>query len=194
MEFTGWPGRPAGPPGERLLMHSVMDFIRREHERLRHLTPPETKPMGLGTVRFIGHTESSPQQVIARARAVMAVINENSFTEWPDIGIWKRELPVWFVEQCAPEMTQDEAEAELARRMALNAAERAKVANEARWTLANWLYWLEPENRQWFWWDAAILAPNHFAVAVEVVEWPFPSGALIWLFRVAGARELRPEE
>jgi hypothetical protein len=74
-------------------------------------------------------------------------------------------------------------------------AEQAKAEIEKDWSLENWLYWMEPSNRQWFWWDAKVLQEHdHIALAIQVEAWPFPWGALRWLFRAAGASAVEAEE
>jgi hypothetical protein len=55
---------------------------------------------------------------------------------------------------------------------------------------ADWLYWLEPSERQWFWWDAAVERPDALRVIVEVAGWPAPLGAHDWLLLAAGAIEV----
>jgi hypothetical protein len=52
---------------------------------------------------------------------------------------------------------------------------------------------LHPNQRLWFWWDAAVLTEHDFVVAVETHEWPFPSGALKWLLRASGADTVEAE-
>jgi len=73
--------------------------------------------------------------------------------------------------------------------------EQRKAEIEKDWSLENWLYWMQPSNRQWFWWDAKVLEDyDHIALAIEVEAWPFPWGALRWLFRAAGASAVEAEE
>jgi len=99
-------------------------------------------------------------------------------------------LPAWFVERSAPERSREEAERWLAWWRSLPASEQARVAREQDWALADWLYWLEPAERHWFWWDAVIENPEILRVIVEVPGWPVPLGALEWLLRAAGAMEV----
>jgi hypothetical protein len=106
---------------------------------------------------------------------------------WPSVERWSRLLPAWFVEGCAPERDQDEAEQWLAWWRTLPADEQARVSSEQRWSLADWLYWLEPSERQWFWWDAAVEDSTRLRVMVEVSGLPAPLGALLWLLRASGA-------
>jgi hypothetical protein len=48
------------------------------------------------------------------------------------------------------------------------------VERERPWSLSEWLYWFERENRQWCWWDAKVLNADLLAFAAEVESWPFP--------------------
>ena len=57
----------------------------------------------------------------------------------------------------------------------------------------DWLHWLEPDNRTWFWWDAAVTQDDALRVMVEVPGASAPLGALEWLFKASGAGEVRPE-
>lgn len=78
-------------------------------------------------------------------------------------------MPEWFVAACSPERT----------------------AEKTSWTLADWLYWMEPDERQWFWWDARIDGEGATTVLVEVPRWPSATGALEWLLRAAGASSVK---
>lgn len=131
--------------------------------------------------------------VLARAREVMAVLLDESGPPWPSVEAWRDKLPNWFVQACGRERSA----AELARWLdwwrALPAEEQSRATREQRWSLADWLYWLGPSERQWFWWDAAVEDPDNAVVMVEVPGWPAPLGALDWLLRSAGAFEVLHE-
>lgn len=58
------------------------------------------------------------------------------------------------------------------------------------WSLADWLHWLEPSQREWFWWDAFLQSRNTLLERVQVNGWPTPLGALEWLLRVCGATDV----
>lgn len=103
-------------------------------------------------------------------------------------------LPRWFVEASAHEMSKEEAEKWLARWRNLPPAQQAKEEAEKAWALSNWLYWFEDGNRQWDWWDDAVQDANTIQVAAEVKCWPFPWGALRWLFKASGATQVDAEE
>jgi hypothetical protein len=53
---------------------------------------------------------------------------------------------------------------------------------------------MQPDMRQWFWWDAIISDESTIKIAVQVNEYPFAWGALEQLFKAAGATAILPEE
>ncbi len=71
--------------------------------------------------------------------------------------------------------------------------EQDRLERDEPWSLEGWLYWMEPINRFWFWWEACATRDDHAVVAVEVTEWPFPWKALSWLLRAAGATSVGAE-
>jgi len=87
-------------------------------------------------------------------------------------------------------MSSEEAE----RRITLPDDEQERLEAIEGWSLSSWLYWLQPAERQWRWWDALIKDDDTVIVAVEVDGWPFPWGALAWLFKGCGADSVEPEE
>jgi hypothetical protein len=174
-------------------MSTFQERIANERRHLLDGPAPDEKPGGLGTVRFLGWCSGSAEQIIERAKAVLTVVNQHSAGEWPTDQTWRELLPAWFVARCGPELSQEEAEAEMARRKKLPPEEQKRAAEEG-WSLLNWIYWFQPENRYWYWWDAKPLDDKVLVVVVEAHEWPFPSGALAWLLRAAGAERVEAEQ
>src|SRR5205085_11603936 len=125
---------------------------------------------------------------------VLQVVLSQSPVGWPTLDEWRRLLPDWFVEKCAPEKTKDESDRWLKWWRSLPWDEQVRVNEELRWSLADWLYWFEPKQRYWYWWDARVESPDLIRLAVEVREWPFPWDALKWLFRASGAESVAAEE
>jgi hypothetical protein len=169
---------------------------RLEKER-RHLTEgpaPDEKPGGMGTVRFIARCPGNAGQVLDKAKAVLKAVNQHSTGAWPSDDQWREFLPEWFVSRCAPELTQEQAEAETARWRKLSREEQVRWEEERQWSVGNWVYWFEPTNRAWYWWDGVAIDDATLVIAVEVDNWPFPWGALAWLFRAAGANRVEAEE
>jgi hypothetical protein len=68
------------------------------------------------------------------------------------------------------------------------------VSRRESWGPADWLHRLRPEERQWFWWDAAVVGDDLLRVVVEVAGRPAPLGALRWLATAAGAVDVVEEQ
>jgi len=132
---------------------------------------------------------------LERVKSVLRIVDEAAVTGRLMEMSWRANLPDWFTSGCAPLISPEESAHNLAWRKSLPLEEELRVARETDWSLDAWLYWLEPERREWLWWDAkALIDVDHVVVAVEVDSWPFAWGALRWLFRVAGASDLNAEE
>jgi hypothetical protein len=173
---------------------SFQELLQREWRHLTYGVDPGEHPGGLGTNRFIARSKYNSQQTLDRAKAVLKIVNENSAGEWPSDARWRELLPDWFVSRCAPEMTKEEAQAETIKWRKLTREEQVRWDSEHQWSLGEWLYWLQPGKRQWYWWDGVALDDNTAVIAVEVQDWPFPWGALGWLLRAAGADEVEAEK
>jgi hypothetical protein len=164
-----------------------------EIERLRFSPSPEAKPGGLGIVKFVGRCPGLSSEILTKVKVVLALVSEKSVSQWPSMDEWRNLLPLWFLERCAPSMTMEQAEAWLAWWRGLSEEERRRVEQEKEWSLEDWLYWMEPDNRSWTWWDGCGKDADNLAVALEVTEWPFPWGAFRWLLLAAGAIEVESE-
>ena len=173
------------------------DVSRLEAELQRLQSGPRLgeKPSGVGTVRFVARCPLGSTDVLARATSLLKTIDKIALTDWPADEQWASKLPEWFTSACASPITQEQAERWLAWWKGLRANEQARAEIEKDWSLESWLYWMQPGNRQWFWWDAKALDDcDHILVAVEVEAWPFPWGSLRWLFKAAGASALEADE
>jgi hypothetical protein len=173
-----------------------MNQGRLEKEGMRLAKSPglEEKPTGMGTVRFVAKCSGNAGEVLSKTKELMTVVNHNSIPHWPSDVAWRRLLPNWFVARCSPEKSQKEAEEWLAWWKSLSRDEQKKIEATNAWSLLNWLYWLEPDNRQWYWWDGIVLDHDTLMVAVEVDSWPFGWGDLSWLLRAAGASQVIAEK
>jgi len=166
-------------------------------EERRHLKSgprPGEQPGGVGLVDAVAACGGDAVQVLDRVREVLAVVIDHQLGEWPATDEWRSQLPGWFVDACAEEMTQDQAEAWLAWWKSLPADQQRAASRETGWSLADWLFWLKPGERQWFWWDARAETSDRLRATVEVPAWPVPLGALEWLLRAAGAAAVAVEE
>jgi hypothetical protein len=146
---------------------------------------------GVGTIDVVA-TAPAPESVLGRCREVLAVVIDHQAGDWPDVSAWRELLPSWFVEAC-PDESPEETERWLAWWRSLPREQQVEAERARAWSLADWLYWLEPDERQWFWW-AATVEDDALRVAVELSGWPAPLGALEWLLRTAGATTVTVEE
>lgn len=169
--------------------------LQNELRRLETGPSPGEKPGGVGTVRFDVSTAAGAEEVLRRAKQVLQVIDKAILDGWPSTEGLVPQLPGWFTAACAPPMSREQSDEWLARWRRLPPDEQVKAQNELKWSLDDWLYWMEPANRQWFWWDAEVAGDKKLAkVAIEVEGSPFPWAALRWLLVAAGAFAVEEEE
>jgi hypothetical protein len=162
-------------------------------EELRHLTDgprPDERPGGAGTISLLASGGTDARTVLARCRSVLRAVLDHSAGEWPAAQEWRSLLPAWFVAACAPERSREELEQWLAWWRTLAPDDRARADAERPWALADWLYWLMPSERCWFWWDAEVRPGGTLLVLVEVPGLPTALGALDWMLRAAGATDI----
>jgi hypothetical protein len=62
------------------------------------------------------------------------------------------------------------------------------------WSLLNWLYWFRPQDRQWYWSRAECSDASTIIVEIQPDGWPYPHGALDWLFIASGAQRVETDE
>lgn len=175
-------------------MTGIRKRLESELRRLADGPLPSEQIGGIGTVRFIARCTGDASDILERVKQILIIIDTESIAGWPAEDEWKNILPNWFVSVCAPSRTREQAEQWVTWWKTLPPDEQARVKKEKKWALDDWLYWMQPDNRQWFWWDAKALEDvTSIVVAVEVDGWPFPWGALRWLFIAAGAIDLNAE-
>ncbi|MFF0266904.1 hypothetical protein [Kribbella sp. NPDC004536] len=126
-------------------------------------------------------------ELLSRCTEVLEVVLQRPEPAWPDLSVWQRVLPAWFVQACAPERTAEEAQADLIRWRTLSPAEQKCADEESRWSLSDWLWWLEPDNRTWYWLGADLIGRHQLLIYLETDGDPSPTGAIHWLLKAAGA-------
>jgi hypothetical protein len=161
-------------------------------EELRHLRTgpdPDERPGNVGVVSVVASCRGDADTIAQRAREVMVTVVSQPTDQWATTSDdrWQSILPDWFVAACATPQSAEDAERWLSWWRSLPADEQPRAAQQRAWTLADWLYWLHPGERQWFWWNATIVDSDTLRVTVEVLGWPAPIGALRWLLTAAGA-------
>ncbi|MGJ0482494.1 hypothetical protein [Pantoea agglomerans] len=169
-------------------------------ERSRLKKPPQSidKTTGVGIARFIVSCKDV-SKVLGLAKKVMIIVNDYSTQKWPSLKEWSTFLPYQFVNGFVAEPTEKEKEKWNESWSELSYGEKlAEASNDNEWTLASWLSWLEPDGREWFWWNAVLfdepLNNSHFIIEVTTLDLYFMSGALKWLFKACGALNVISED
>jgi len=166
---------------------------KRELQRLRSGPRPGETPGASGLDRIAVRSEGNAAEVIAQCKEVLTSVLMYGAETWPSLASWEQILPGWFVRQFAPRESTADAERWLTWWRELPPAERAKAQEERRWTLEDWIGWLRPGEREWWWWDARVTGEQSAIVEVEVDDWPHATGALRWLLRASGATAITSE-
>jgi hypothetical protein len=162
---------------------------RSELERVQWGPEPGQPVGGIGSVRIVARAPGQAEEVLYKAKEAMAVVASVNGDTWPSIEKWRELLPKWFVEACPPEPSKEQI-----GKFLLKSPEERRAEADMFTDLGSWLYWFQPENRYWFWWDGAVADEDTIIVAIEVTEWPFPWEALRWLLRAAGASSVEAEQ
>lgn len=160
-----------------------------ELERLSGQGPSEPPP-GLLPFEIDATTDGDAAAVLARVREVLAALIGQDPHSWPELEGWSRLLPGWFVAASAAEESAAERQARGVLWASLSPDERDEAERNERWSLDDFLYWFEPENRQWWWWGAEILGPGKLRAHLVAEDRTVADEALQWLFRAAGAHDV----
>lgn len=115
---------------------------------------------------------------------------EQTGEAWPSVEQWGMLLPTWFVLACAAPISSEEAEAWLQRWRQMPESDRLQAEDAKPWSLADWLYWMEPGQSVWRWARATQHGPVDLEVVLSVEGVPAPLGAFRWLAKTAGAKDV----
>jgi hypothetical protein len=164
-----------------------------ELRRLQKGPRSDEDPGGIGTVTLVGLCRMNAPEVAERCRNVLTVVLSSRVDAEAPLHHWDTSLPSWFVQACAPEMTLQEMERWLEEWRAMTPEQKRISGQSERWSLANWLHWFQPSERQWEFWDCQA-EPGMVRLRLQLDAWPFTHGALDWLLRAAGAHHVISEE
>jgi len=131
-------------------------------------------------------------EVLRRAKGVLVVVDQTACSgAWPALEVWLQLLPEWFGSAFLPERTPEEDAAYLQWWDGLDYAQKQQAhAKPTQWRLSNWLYWLHPDRRMWYWWDDQVLDESTCSVTLLVADLPFPEETFKWLLHAAGATSI----
>lgn len=161
-------------------------------DELRHLGSgphPGQRPGGIGLVTLRA-TATDPAATLDRTKEVLRTVLTPGEHGWRTAEEWADELPCWFVDRCAPESPAGQRSEWLTWWRNLDPSGRSEAAERQAWSLDDWLFWLQPEERTWYWWDSRIAGPRAVEIILDVPGWPAPTGALSWLLKTAGADDV----
>jgi hypothetical protein len=171
-------------------MSSYDECVRNELQRLTDGPLEDQRPPDWQISRFTVMCSDNAALVLSNAKSVLHAVDEAALKGWPAECEWPSVLPEWFVSQCSPRRTQDEAQKYLKRLQTLPWEDRVREQRQAKWALLNWVYWFKADHREWYWWDARVMNSNEIDLELESEDFPFAWDALDWLFRASGALQV----
>ena len=133
------------------------------------------------------------QRVLDRSREVLTAILRAMRSASAGVEAPAPTLPQWFLEASGLERSVVEERAwqdELAR---MPQAERENAEAAERWSVSDFLYWFEPDQREWWWWGADVRDEDNVRIYLVIREFSVPHDALDWLLRAAGAQSVVDE-
>lgn len=172
----------------------MTEEIRNELQRLCEGYEKDKYPYGMITFSLIAECRGNADEVKTKTLEVLKTVAQKSLAaSWPGDAEWRTILPNWFVSRCAQEMTDEEINSCDKQLRKKSRAEQIRIERKKDWSLSAWLYWFEPDNREWYWWGSEVKDANTLEIKVITLGWPFPWEALRWLLRAAGAIDVNPE-
>ena len=130
--------------------------------------PPDTQPQGPLVTVVAECPSGSAAEVLGRVREVLGPVVDPP-SPWPAPDGWREILPRWFTDACSDD-------------------ERVTTCVLDRWSLRACIWWFQPEQRRWLWWDAMAEGDQLQIRLVPTGAGSLLLGALEWLLKVAGAR------
>lgn len=138
---------------------------------------------------FIVKCDGNSFKILSKCKEVLKIVLEHNENLQLPLDEWRKLLPEWFIKKCSKELTKEEID----EYIKLPIEERDKIAEGSGWCLSDWLYWFEPDQREWYWWSSKIVDNTTIKLVVAVEGWPFPWGALEWLCIACGAIDIEEQ-
>ncbi len=136
-------------------------------------------------VEFTAQFIDSCGQAKNRISALLEIVSSQT-TAWPEIAVWQQLLPPWFVDSCGPILTLEEMTARINARRAMPAAKQQEAAANQQFSIAGWLYWLEPENRTWTVEAIDCIGEHELRITISIDGLPTALEAFYWMIKAAG--------
>lgn len=136
-------------------------------------------------VEFTAQFIDSCSQAKNRVAGLLEIISSQTAV-WPEIGVWQQLLPPWFLDSCGPILTLEEMTARINARRAMSAAKQQEDAANPQWSIATWLYWLEPENRTWTVESMNCINEHELRITICIDGFPTALEAFYFMIKAAG--------
>ena len=137
-----------------------------ERERLdRGPDPGESPPED--AVEVIYPCPGGAEAVLSRTREVLVGLIPTP-RPWPSLDEWRQRLPSWFVDACSDDVA-------------------ISTCVVDKWSLRAWVWWFQPEQRRWTWWDARAVDNRLSITLVPTGAGSLLLGALEWMLEASGA-------
>ncbi|ATW43528.1 hypothetical protein Q7506_11120 [Glaesserella parasuis] len=166
---------------------NFINAILEERQRLLKNSYPEYT-VGLGK-NFVIKCKNNAKEVMDLSREVLLIINKEydiySKETWNKSDYWKYKLPQKFIDGF-----------EINNKVN-NCWSFFKKTDKEKWSFEDWIFLMEPIDRMWFWWGATLIdsmEKDYFIFSAKVLDDPFLSGTLRWLFLASGALEVIDED
>lgn len=167
------------------------DEIRSEVIRLNDVESRRDIPAGFMRFTLRAQSKHHAKTVIDKTVGLLKAVDKGALEpNWPPLDYWNRSLPSWFIGACEPCKGQTEALRWLSWFNALSESKQRDVESKQKWSLPDFLYWFEPQNRHWYWWNAQLISEGFAEIGVIARSWPFPVGSLKWILRASGANDI----
>lgn len=141
-----------------------------ERERLeRGPDPGESMPPETSTVIY--RCPQGAEVTVERAREVLKGVIPAP-RPWPSLEEWRERLPAWFVDACSDDVV-------------------ISTCVVDKWSLRAWVWWFQPEQRRWTWWDGRAEGDQIVMQLASTGVGSLLLGALDWLMEAAGAEVTR---
>lgn len=125
----------------------------------------EAPPEGAASHSYTCPAGAAP--VLERVREVLSRVVPPP-RPWPALDEWRERLPAWFVNACSDDV-------------------KISTCVVDRWSLRAWIWWFQPEQRRWTWWDGVAEGDRLTVTVVPTGTGSLLLGALDWLLEAAGA-------
>ena len=169
-----------------------LEVVHIERTRLEQNSFPDFIENGMGQ-NYIVKCNGNAPEVKDLVRQVLLIVNHvYSKPKWPNLDEWLNLLPIEFICNFVPEPTSEETDIYMKWWFSLSYKKKLQHSQKKqKWSLGDWLAWMEPSERLWFWWGATEIGEktkqDYFLLSINLLDDLYLTGALEVLFEYCGA-------